>query len=245
MKRSLFTLLLLLGAISALGTVSAAATTTATATTGGIPALDERIERSREFVDLMREQRGEIADEMGEDFEGCCAPEEGPPEGKTIIGERYFPDGTSIAYLNNGTTQEMIHYFNIGKGFVFDNTTIFYAGEMPEIKNASANATTTPTGNVSFVQILPGSVNTLNEHYNINPVRIHVGDTITWINNDAQYTHYIKSPPSSPSGITGLDMDSCILEPGNTFSHTFLKPGGFFYEDPLWPVMKGTIIVVE
>jgi plastocyanin len=228
MKRRLFTLLLF-RVLSALGAVSAAATTATSTTGGGIPALDERIERSQEFVELIREQRDEIADEMGEDFEEeCCAPEEGLPDDKTIIGERYFPNGTSIAYLNDGTTQEMIHYFNIGKGFVFDNTTIFYAGEMPEINNAIANASTTPTGIVSFVQILPGSVNTLNEHYNINPVRIHVGDTITWINNYAQYTHYIKSPPSSPSGITGLDMDSGILEPGTTFSHTFMKPGVSF-----------------
>ena len=64
--------------------------------------------------------------------------------------------------------------------------------------------------------------------YEPNPINIKVGDTVTWT-NDHRESHTV----TSSSG-----FDSGIIEPGQSFSHTFEKTGTFQYYCELHPSME-------
>ena len=94
----------------------------------------------------------------------------------------------------------------------------------------------------SFVSIVKGaSEPTSKEPYNPSPVGITVGTNVTWKNND-NTAHTVTE--GSPSGNTPQNgFDSGILAPGQTFSHTFDKPGTTQYYCTLHPTMLGEINV--
>jgi plastocyanin len=159
-------------------------------------------------------------------------------EGVKVTGERYFANGTGIAYFTDGTTRLFRHMITPEKEYFYDNSTIFYAGDIPEVNSTNA----TSTGRTVNVSINFGGSNLGNKSFDPNPVRIKVGDTVTWTNDDQYSTYTIASPPLQP-GILGMNFMSDRLEPGDTFSHTFTKPGGFHYEAAYG--MRGTVIVEE
>lgn len=66
-------------------------------------------------------------------------------------------------------------------------------------------------------------------------VRIKVGDTIHWQNEDEE-AHSIHS---------GYDFNSNILENGDNYSYQFQDVGTYDYECGVHPDMKGEIIVEE
>ena len=155
-----------------------------------------------------------------------------------VTGERYFANGTGVAYFTDGTTRLFRHMITPEMEYYYDNSTIFYAGEIPEVNNTNA----TSTGRTVNVSINFGGSNLGNKSFDPNPVRIKVGDTVTWTNND-QYSVYTIASPPPQTGILGMNFMSDRLESGDTFSHTFTKPGGFHYEAGYG--MRGTVIVEE
>jgi len=70
--------------------------------------------------------------------------------------------------------------------------------------------------------------------YNPTPLKLHVGDTVTFINDDDE-----------PHTVTATDksFDSEALDTSGTWKHTFTKPGTFAYFCELHPYMKATIVV--
>jgi plastocyanin len=66
------------------------------------------------------------------------------------------------------------------------------------------------------------------------PLRIHVGDTVKFINDDEE-----------PHTVTATDksFDSTALDTNGTWTHTFTKAGTFAYFCELHPYMKATVIV--
>lgn len=67
-------------------------------------------------------------------------------------------------------------------------------------------------------------------------VKIKVGDTVTWTQVDTvSHTVTIVSGPES--------FDSGLLRVGQTFSHTFRKPGTYSYKCTPHPNMRGEVIV--
>jgi plastocyanin len=66
-----------------------------------------------------------------------------------------------------------------------------------------------------------------------NPIDVRVGDTVTWT-NDHRESHTV----TSSSG-----FDSGIIEPGQSFNHTFEKTGTFQYYCELHPSMVGKVNV--
>jgi plastocyanin len=107
-------------------------------------------------------------------------------------------------------------------------------------RSNSTNATS--TGRTVNVSINFGSSNLGNKSCDPNPVRIKVDDTVTRT-NDHLYSAYIVTSPPFQTGIPGMNFISDRLEPGDTFSHTFTKPGGFHYEAGYG--MRGTVNVKE
>jgi hypothetical protein len=63
---------------------------------------------------------------------------------------------------------------------------------------------------------------------------VHVGDTITWSNQDI-----------APHTATASDgsFDTGTINPGKSGSHTFTKAGTFAYICSIHPSMKGTVTV--
>jgi plastocyanin len=155
-----------------------------------------------------------------------------------VTGERYFANGTGITYFTDGATRLFRHMITPEMGYYYDNSTIFYTGDIPNVNSTNV----TSTGRTVNVTINFGGSNLGNKSFDPNPVRIKVGDTVTWTNND-QYSAYTIASPPPRVGIQGTNFMSDRLEPGDTFSHTFTKPGGFHYE--AGSRMRGTVIVEE
>jgi LPXTG-motif cell wall-anchored protein len=65
-------------------------------------------------------------------------------------------------------------------------------------------------------------------------VTIHVGDTVTWTNNDA-----IAHTATAGDG----SFDTGTLSKGQSGSHTFTKAGTFAYICSIHPNMHGTVVV--
>lgn len=79
-----------------------------------------------------------------------------------------------------------------------------------------------------------------NECFIPSAIRVEVGDTIVWTNNDSQ-PHSVTSG-SPVLGVDGI-FESNFLEKGETFSHTFTEKGEYSYFSIDDPWMQGTIFV--
>ena len=70
--------------------------------------------------------------------------------------------------------------------------------------------------------------------YDPTPLKLHVGDTVTFINDDEE-----------PHTVTATDksFDSAALDTNGSWKYTFKKAGTFAYFCELHPYMKATIVV--
>ncbi len=89
-------------------------------------------------------------------------------------------------------------------------------------QKASAEATQS-TVSIQNMQFMPPQIT------------IPAGTTVVWMNQEASLAHTITSD-------TGL-WDSGEVQPGQTFSFTFMNPGTFTYHCKIHPFMHGTIVV--
>lgn len=176
----------------------------------------------------------------------------------SLIGERFFENGTGLAYFDNGTTRQFNHTITPENGFYYDNSTVFLAGDVPGVSERNSSIT---AGESNGTNPLPGS-KTVNitipysselvpgdQTFQPNLVRVKVGDNVTWINDD-RHTHSVVSPPPNDpidnrAVAVGLNFDSGFLGQGQTFSFVFTRPGGFHYADTFNPDNVGTVIVEE
>lgn len=127
-------------------------------------------------------------------------------------------------------------------------TIIAEGPDAPEIFEVKKSTTVPVTGGqimgekkksdaVIVVDILPGSgmydTDPLND-YSPKEITVSVGDTITWTNKD-----------DMPHTVTAYDgsFDSKLFKGGESWSHTFTKPGRYEYYCSPHPWMKGTVIV--
>ena len=95
-------------------------------------------------------------------------------------------------------------------------------------------------GQSKIVSIVKGASNpSSREPYNPSPLSVHVGTTVTWINNDNTGHTVTQGNPSGYSPPNGFD--SGILAPGKTFTHTFGTTGTIEYYCTLHPTMLGGV----
>lgn len=71
--------------------------------------------------------------------------------------------------------------------------------------------------------------------YSVNMLMVSLGTTVTWTNDD----------PAMPHTVTAVDgtFDSGLLQPGQSWSHTFDAPGEFEYFCTLHPWMRAKLMV--
>ncbi len=89
-----------------------------------------------------------------------------------------------------------------------------------------------------------GAQSKTTDAYSPNPLKINVGDTITWTNKDSAPHTVTSGSSATPDG----KFDSSpgfrqLLIPEGTFSHTFEEAGEYPYYCGLHANMVGTVIV--
>jgi len=102
---------------------------------------------------------------------------------------------------------------------------------LPTTANNTSPATT-------HVTILSGAAYPNSTGYSPSTITVVIGvnNTVEWVNND-----------TAPHTVTATDhsFDSGNLNPGDTWTYTFTKPGTYTYACTYHPWMKGTVIVLS
>jgi plastocyanin len=102
----------------------------------------------------------------------------------------------------------------------------------------SATTTAAPTASTSSTPAGSGGtevkVTMTNISYSPDTVTIKVGDTVTWLNEDAP-----KHDVVADNG----EFKSSLFDKGGTFSFTFTQAGTYPYHCSIHANMKGTVIV--
>lgn len=104
-----------------------------------------------------------------------------------------------------------------------------------------------------LLTISHGAANNITNHFIPNPVNIHVGNTIEWINEDTTI-HTVNgievmaidktiSEDMSDLGLKTSLFHSKILYPGDKFSQTFDQEGSYNYICIIHPYLIWTINV--
>ena len=102
---------------------------------------------------------------------------------------------------------------------------------------------------LAFLLVLPGCKQAANEvvikdlRFNPKVLTVNTGTTVTWVNKD-QTAHTITSDSNdTTSAPTAAKFKSKILNPGDSFAHTFETAGSYKYHCDIHPYLKGEVIV--
>jgi plastocyanin len=116
------------------------------------------------------------------------------------------------------------------------------SGSNSSMSSMSSMTSSMSGTNATSVSIVKGASNPSNQKpFNPSPVNIGSGSTVLWTNNDNTAHTVTEGNPSGNTPTNGFD--SGILSPGQTFKHTFNKPGTVDYFCRLHPFMLGQVIV--
>lgn len=113
--------------------------------------------------------------------------------------------------------------------------------------------TATKTGVVKTVAggtkviIVPGAGTLGDKGFSPNPIKVKVGDTVTWTNSD-NMEHTVTSGTGPSDQSMGKQFDSglsgpIVLTPGKTFTHHFTNAGEFPYFCQIHPTLVGKVVV--
>jgi plastocyanin len=103
----------------------------------------------------------------------------------------------------------------------------------PAAAASASPATAAGGGGGSKVQVVADATN--GGAYNPTPVRIKVGDTVTWTWEDSSASHTVTADDGK--------FDSSLLEKGATYSQKFSAAGTIKYHCSVHPAMLGQVIV--
>ena len=112
--------------------------------------------------------------------------------------------------------------------------------------SGSSNSTSSSTSGTN-ISIVEEASEMGDQAYDPNPVKVKVGDTVTWTNNDSQ-AHTVTSGTDSSDPNMGKEFDSSpglntLLSTRQTFSHKFTTVGEFPCFCQLHPTMVGKVVV--
>jgi nitrite reductase (NO-forming) len=102
-----------------------------------------------------------------------------------------------------------------------------------------------PPSHTNKVSIVKGATTLGDEAYSPNPIRIKVGSTVVWTNND-NIIHTVTSGTPNAANVgeafgSGL---TAFITPAKTYSNKFTNTGEFTYFCRVHPTMIGKIVVV-
>jgi hypothetical protein len=163
-----------------------------------------------------------------------------------LIGERFFANGTGMAYFDDGTTASFRHTITSAAGYYYDNSTVFAVGEIPGFEMNDTITTLGIPGDVITVTI-PYGAEVLGNR-SLQPSSIikgQVGDVVTFKNEDWR-SHSIRSPPDTYGGEAvpeGANFEFSLAS-GQSASILLSKPIGMHYE-LVGEGITGAVIVEE
>ena len=130
------------------------------------------------------------------------------------------------------------------------NATMTSTGNATNATAAGANATNataagaTGGNTTTSVSIVPGASSLTDTAFQPNPVQVSVGNTVTWTNNDSQPHTVTSGSNGQPDNKFNSSPNfNPLLNPGQTFSHTFTEAGEYPYFCMLHPNQVGTVSV--
>jgi nitrite reductase (NO-forming) len=114
-----------------------------------------------------------------------------------------------------------------------------------EHEHASSSPSSTNNNNGIPVSIVKGAATLANKAFSPDHVKIKVGNTVIWTNNDNNIHTVTSGVANTPN--VGEVFDSgltSLISPSKTYSHKFTNAGQFTYFCRLHPTMVGEIEVV-
>jgi nitrite reductase (NO-forming) len=102
-----------------------------------------------------------------------------------------------------------------------------------------------PPTNTNKVSIVNGAASLGNKAFSPNLIRIKVGTTVTWTNNDNNLHTVTSGIPNTANAGEAFDSGlTALIMPTKTYSHKFTNTGEFSYFCRVHPTMVGKILVV-
>ncbi len=110
---------------------------------------------------------------------------------------------------------------------------------------SSSSTQSSATNNSTNISIVNGAATLGDKAFSPSDVKIKVGSTITWTNNDNNIHTVTSGVPNTPNAGQVFDSGlTSLISPSKTYSHTFTNTGDFSYFCRLHPTMRGEIEVV-
>ena len=132
-----------------------------------------------------------------------------------------------------------------GKATATYNTPILMnSNEMNKMEQHLSSSSTPPI-NSTQVSVVKGATALGSKAFSPSPLKIKVGSTVTWLNNDNNIHTVTSGKPNTPNAGQAFDSGlTALIMPAKTFSYKFTNTGEFSYFCRLHPTMTGTIEVV-
>ncbi|MFL6365593.1 MAG: multicopper oxidase domain-containing protein [Nitrososphaeraceae archaeon] len=111
-------------------------------------------------------------------------------------------------------------------------------------KHEKASSSSTATNNATQVSIVKGATTLGDKAFSPSHVKVKVGGTIIWTNDDSNIHTATSGVPNAPNAGQVFDSGlTSLISPSKTYSHKFTNPGEFSYFCRLHPTMMGEIEV--
>jgi nitrite reductase (NO-forming) len=102
-----------------------------------------------------------------------------------------------------------------------------------------------PSSDTNQVSIVRGATTLGDKSYLPNPLRIKVGSTVVWTNNDSTLHTVTSGTPNAENVGEAFDSGlTAFITPAKTYSNKFTNTGEFTYFCRVHPTMIGMIVVV-
>jgi nitrite reductase (NO-forming) len=112
-------------------------------------------------------------------------------------------------------------------------------------KHEKASSSSTATNNATQVSIVKGATTLGNKAFSPDHIKVKVGSTVIWTNNDNNIHTITSGVPNSPNAGQVFDSGlTSLIAPSKTYSHKFTSAGEFSYFCRLHPTMVGEIEMV-
>jgi nitrite reductase (NO-forming) len=132
-----------------------------------------------------------------------------------------------------------------GKTTTTTTNTSEHHGMQMGMEREHASPPSTNNNNAIPVSIVKGAATLANKAFSPDHVKIKIGNTVIWTNNDNNIHTVTSGIANTPNVGEAFDSGlTSLISPSKTYSHKFTNAGQFTYFCRLHPTMVGEIEVV-
>jgi nitrite reductase (NO-forming) len=126
-----------------------------------------------------------------------------------------------------------------------DNNNKAMSGMEEHHRQMPSSSSSQPSSNTNKVSILKGATTLGDKAFLPNPLKIKVGTTVTWTNDDNNLHTVTSGAPSAANAGEAFDSGlTALIMPAKTYSHKFTNAGEFSYFCRVHPTMIGKLVVI-